>query len=193
MNLCPWDNKSFVSGQGWTPLLTKSILFVYSLQSSSVIDRRWWSESRSCWPVRKKLSRQGTFYLKHQVIISLHVLHLLMNRRGTLPLSLSKRWWRTLSGSWGRLREATRQRSKPLRRDLSQRSLEFPDSMSLYLILICANILSMTTSDPPQHAGDHTSEGCGADEDVHRREERHGGEAEEGEGQSEGRPRGCCC
>ena len=70
---------------------------------------------------------------------------------------------------------------------------EFPDSMSLYSILICANILLIITSDPPQHAGDHTSEGRGADEDVHRREERHGGEAEEGEGQSEGRPRGCCC
>ena len=28
-------------------------------------------------------------------------------------------------------------------------------------------------SDPPQHAGDHTSEGRRADEDVHRREARH--------------------
>ena len=51
----------------------------------------------------------------------------------------------------------------------------------------------MTLPDPPQHAGDHTTEGRGADEDVHRRAEGHGGEAEEGEGQSEGLSRGCCC
>ena len=51
----------------------------------------------------------------------------------------------------------------------------------------------MTLPDPPQHAGDHTAEGRGADEDVHRRAEGHGGEAEEGEGQSEGLARGCCC
>ena len=44
----------------------------------------------------------------------------------------------------------------------------------------------MTLPDPPQHTGDHTAEGRGADEDVHRCAEGHGGEAEEGEGQSEG-------
>ena len=41
-------------------------------------------------------------------------------------------------------------------------------------------------TDPSQHAGDHARERRGVDEDVHRRAQRHGGEAEEGAGQSEG-------
>ena len=53
-------------------------------------------------------------------------------------------------------------------------------------MLLDRNDKYLTLPDPPQHAGDHAAEGCRADEDVHRRAARHGGEAEEGEGQSEG-------
>ena len=38
------------------------LILLWSL-STSMIHRRWWNENRSCWHVRKKLSRKETSYL----------------------------------------------------------------------------------------------------------------------------------
>ena len=51
------------------------------------------------------------------------------------------------------------------------------------LFSLCSTLIY---TDPSQHAGDHARERRGVDEDVHRRAQRHGGEAEKGAGQSEG-------
>ena len=51
---------------------------------------------------------------------------------------------------------------------------------------LCSLYSTLIYTDPSQHAGDHARERRGVDEDVHRRAQRHGGEAEEGAGQSEG-------